>query len=82
MADLGAATTEGLNLQSRFEQLEVAIVEAHTIVDRMMPRHDEPKVPEAATPSNATDTATRCNEALGSLNSRLNNLVDRVGLVT
>ncbi len=81
MAATGQAATEGLNLQARFEQLESAINEAHTVVDQMMPR-EQPidKGPEIAA-STAIQTGNRCQQSLANLINRLQSLRDQVGQV-
>ena len=78
----GLRSTQDLNLQARFEQLESVINEAHSIVDQMTPREAAvgagAEAPEA---SSASATAVRCQESLASLINRLQNLRDRVGQV-
>ncbi len=81
MATVGPVTTEGLNLQARFEQLEGAISEAHSIVSQMLPREEKAESPVAGAEGSATFTATRCQESLSELITRLQNLRDKVGLV-
>ena len=85
MADIGAASTESLNLQARFEQLEGAISEAHGVVDSMIPRPDVVQAdrdsPAAVSPNSSIATSERCTVTLANLISRLQNLRDRVGLV-
>ncbi len=80
-AETGLRSTQDLNLQARFEQLEGGISEAHNVVDQMAPRDAAAGVENAPEASTASATAVRCQESLASLISRLQNLRDRVGQI-
>lgn len=76
----GEATAKELNLQTRFEQLETGLNEAHSIVSQMVPRETD-KMPEEGHEATASSAGAKCQDSLSNLIHRLEGLRDRVGVV-
>ena len=68
--------TESVGLQAQLDQLEAAILEAHRHIDKSIPRDSDESDVNAP---GAEATATRCFDAMMTLNKRLDGLVGRVG---
>jgi len=77
MSEIGATPTVGeLSIQARLEQLEGAIAEAHSHVEKMDPA---PTVSPAPESSSLVATLTRCQLEMTGLNERLSRLAAKVG---
>ena len=78
MATETAMTTpEVLSLAARLDQLEAAVLEAHSILDRIASRTEE----EAKDPrgEGAMACINRCQDRMAELNKRLADTANRVG---
>lgn len=71
MAEIGE-----LSIQARLEQLEGAIAEAHSHVEKMDPTPTTSPTPES---SSAAASLNRCQTEMGVLNERLSRLASKVG---
>lgn len=74
-----AKSTEALSLAARIDQLEAAIRESHSILDRI--QSQDTAKDNVPTGEGAAASLVRCQDEVADLNKRLNIIADKVGML-